>query len=418
VLHDLLRFDAWPAIRARPLCDRREMSLKRLLFMCEYPPSSIGGGPIIVRQLLGRYDQSRLHVLCDADQLRIARLKAADTLLDCPHTAVVNLAPTRLRPRRLFGRLSEVVNLARLPLVVRRATRLVRAGGHEAIFTVPWGEFALAAYEVSRRTAVPLFVFETDDWVAAATTSLNGRLRRRYQPRLLHHADHVWLISPRMVEGYRRRLGIDGEFLFHFVDPERYQRAVRRRPAASDVLRVVYTGAINTMFLGAMERICGWINAGMAIEGRRVVLDIYGGACPPALVGSGVTWRGFVRTEEIPVVLAEADALLIAVTFSPDAKVGSLVRTSIYTKTIDYLASGRPIVLVSPRDTAEVDYFGAVTRVVDELDRGRFADALREAASGGPEVARRIEAGLALVRERHTGATMGERFLAHFRAEA
>ena len=393
------------------------MSLKRLLFMCEYPPSSIGGGPIIVRQLLGRYDPSRLHVLCDIAQLRIARSQAPASLLDCPHTAVTNLAPLRLRPRRLFGPLGEVVNLARLPLVIRRATQLVRGGGHEAIFTVPWGEFAVAAYEVSRRTGVPLFVFETDDWVAASTAPVNDRLRRSYQPRLLRHADKLWLISPRMVDRYRRRFGVDGEFLFHFVDPDRYRHAVPREPPAPGELRLVYTGAINSMFLGAMERISEWINDGMVIDGRRVVLDVYGGSCPPALQGDAVTWRGFVPAAEIPSVLASADALLIAVTFTPNSDVGSLTGTSIYTKTVDYLASGKPIVLVSPPDTAQVDYFGAVTRVVDELDRGRFEDALREAAAGGPEVTRRVEAGLALVRERHTGETMGERFLAPFRAE-
>jgi glycosyltransferase involved in cell wall biosynthesis len=172
------------------------------------------------------------------------------------------------------------------------------------------------------------------------------------------------------------------------------------------------------MFLGAMERICDWINAGIVIDGRRVVLDIYGGTCPSRLAGPAVTWRGFVASEEIPAVLAGADALLIAVTFSDDPHLRDLVRTSIYTKTVDYLASGKPIVLVSPSDTAEVDYFGLVTRVIDQLDRGRFEDALRETVSGSPEVARRTEAGLALVRERHTGETMGDRFLEPFRAGA
>ena len=71
-------------------------------------------------------------------------------------------------------------------------------------------------------------------------------------------------------------------------------------------------------------------------------------------------WRGYVPTDQAPGILAGADVLLIAISFSKDPALRDLVQSSMYTKTVDYLASGKPLVVVSPPDTAELDYFEPV----------------------------------------------------------
>jgi glycosyltransferase involved in cell wall biosynthesis len=390
--------------------------LKRLLYMSEYPPSTAGGAPIIARQFLRRYDQSRLHVLCDSRQHAAALGAGADMLLDCRHTVVPNLEPVLLRPRRLFSPLFDAVNLARIPYIRRRARRIVEQEGIEAIFTLPWRtDFALAAYLVARSTGLPLFVFETDDWQAMNKGVLARHLTRRYHRAVLASAAQLWMTSPGMIRRYRERFGVDGEFLFHFVDVDRYQRAEPLEPADPGEIRLVYTGAINRMFLGTLEPLCDWLNDGIHIHGRRLILEIWSSSCPERLRGSGVRYRGFVTSDEVASILAGADALLIAVTFSEDPALRDLVRTSLYTKTVDYLASGRPVVVVSPPDTAEVDYFGEVTTLVDELNRDRFVGAVREALDS-KEAGARAEAGLELVRTRHTAETMGDAFLSRFQA--
>jgi hypothetical protein len=217
-----------------------------------------------------------------------------------------------------------------------------------------------------------------------------------------------------MVRTYRERFGIDGEFLFHFVDPDTYQQAEPREPAVPGELRLVYTGSINRMFLGTLELMADWLNEGMHIGGRRVVLDIWSAACPEHLRGPGVRWRGFVSSAEVPGILASADASLIAITFSDDRALQDLVRSSIYTKTVDYLASGKPLVVVSPPDTAELDYFGSVVWTVTDPARDAFERTL-ETATTSSEAQRRADAGLELIRAHHTADTMGEQFLARLR---
>jgi glycosyltransferase involved in cell wall biosynthesis len=390
--------------------------LKRLLYMCEYPPSTAGGAPIIARQFLRRYDADRLHVLCDGRQHRAAMRAGATTLLPCRHTVVGNLELGTLRPRRVFIPIFDILNLSRIPWIERRAREIVEREAIEAIFTIPWRtDFALAAYRVAQRCDLPLYVFETDDWQAMNQGPLTREITRRYQGRILRNAEHLWMISPGMIRRYRERFGVEGDFLFHFVDVDRYQRADPREPAVPGEIRLVYTGAINQMFLGALEPLCTWLNEGVEVDGRRVVLDVWSGSCPEHLQGPAVRYRGFVPSDEVPGILASADLLLMAVTFSQEPALRDLVRTSVYTKSVDYLASGKPIVLVSPSDTAEVQHFGSVMTVVDDLDRGRFESAIG-AALGSPDARRRAAEGVALVRRSHTAETMGDRFLAQFRA--
>lgn len=393
------------------------MSLKRLLYMSEHPPGQSGGAPIIARQHLRRYDPTRLHILCDGRLHASARRAGESALLPCRHTTVANLEPIILRPRRIFERLFDIINLARIPLIKRKAREIIAREGIEAIFTVPWRtDFALAAYQISQETGLPLYVFEMDDWAAMNRGPVVRTITDRWHEPLLSHASRLWVISPAMAASYQERFGVHGEFLFHFVDPGRYRDAIPSEPTDPNKLRLVYTGAVNMMFLGAFEALAQWLNEGMTLHGRRVTLDIWSESCPASLCGDAVRWRGFVPSDEVPAILAGADALVIAITFSTEPALRDLVSSSLYTKTVDYLASGKPVIILSPPGTAELAYAGTVTWPVTTLNRGAFERTLYDAIYS-PETRRRTEAGLALINRHHTAETMGDRFLDPFRTQ-
>lgn len=393
------------------------LEFKRVVYMCEHPPSDAGGAPLIVHKLLREYDMQRLEVLCDSRQHEVAR-SLQQSLLPCRHTVIRNAeGRTELRPRRVFNALGDTVNALRVGPIVRAAERIVSRRDIKIIFTVPWRcEFALAAYRLSLTTGLPLYVFETDDWEAMNPQSWPGSVVRRHHGDMLRHASRLWLISPAMVKRYRDRFGVEGRFLHHYVDTEVYARAARRRERLSDAgtLRIVYTGAINSMFFDTMRRLCALINHGIETSGRRVVLDIYGGGCPQEFRGDHVQYRGFVPSDEIPEILAGADVTLIAVTFSADPSVVDLVRTSIYTKTIDYLATGRPVLIVAPPYAAEVDYFRDVATIVNTPEPDRITEAIARLARDDRAIRDQRRRGLEFVQAHHSLATMASGFLRHF----
>jgi glycosyltransferase involved in cell wall biosynthesis len=392
---------------------------KRMLYMSELPPSTLAGAPLIVRELLAGYDPKRLDVLCCARQYGVPDPVVRASYLGCDHTVVANSQRWELRPGRFFGPLWESINLARVPRIVSLGRRIVATRGTEAIFSVPWRcDFAVAAYLLSRRTGLPLYVFEMDDWEAMNSHALPRIIARRYHGRMLRHAKRIWLISPAMVRRYRERFGVGGEFLHHHVDVERYLEESERREPFSDPARLslVYTGSINRMFADTMRAVCETLNRGMEVDGRRVTLSIYGASCPPELLGPQVTFEGLVASEEIPAVLASADVLLIGVTFSREPELLELVKTSIYTKTVDYLAANRPVLIVSPRYAAEVEYFGGVATVLDSVHPERLAEALRRIGNDRQATKERSRRGLELVRTRHSTAAVLDGFLTSFRS--
>jgi glycosyltransferase involved in cell wall biosynthesis len=397
---------------------REEAPLRRLLYMSELPPSTLAGLPLIARRLLEDYDPERLHVLCCDHEHRAAGALAQASYLPCAHTSVRRVPWPELRPRRVFGPIRESVNALRIPAIARRARQVIESEGIEAILTVPWRcEFALAAYRASRQTGLPLYVFEMDDWEAMNPRLLHGRLVRRYHGQLLRDAERLWLISPAMVRRYERQFGARGDFLFHFVDVDLYASASAGREPFDDPgeIRIVYTGSVNQMFYDALKAVAEALNAGLTVRGRRVSLTVYGDGCPPELLGPGVRWEGFVPSERIPEVLAGADVLLLGVSFSQDPKLLDLVKTSIYTKTVDYLASNRPVLVVSPPYSAEVEYFGEVTTVVDSLDPRALSAALETMLDNPDTRTRRSRQGLELVRERHSLEMKPHAFLNAFR---
>jgi glycosyltransferase involved in cell wall biosynthesis len=392
--------------------------LRRLLYMSELPPSTLAGLPLIARRLLEDYDPERLQVLCCEHEHRSAGELARASYLPCAHTTVRRVRWPGLRPRRIFGPIRESVNALRIPAIAARARELIERDGIEAILTVPWRcEFALAAYRASKQTGLPLYVFEMDDWEAMNPHLLHGRLVRRFHGKLLRHAERLWLISPAMVRRYERQFGVRGDFLFHFVDVDLYTRASARREPFDDPgeVRLVYTGSVNQMFYDALKGVAEALNAGLSVRGRRVTLTMYGDSCPPELLGSGVRFEGFVPSEQIPEVLAAADVLLLGVSFSQDPELLDLVQTSIYTKTVDYLAANRPVLLVSPRYSAEVEYFGEVTTVVDSPDAESVRAALAAMLDDPEQRVRRSRQGLQLVRERHSIEMKADAFLNAFR---
>lgn len=395
--------------------------LKRLLYMCEYPPSTLAGAPVIVKQLLSRYDPDSLEILCCGRMYDPEHPVVGASYLPSRHTVVANLQKLDVPPRRIFGPLWDTLNLCRIPRIVSLGERIVKERDIEAIFTIPWRcDFALSAFLLSRRTGLPLYVFETDHWEAMNPRLLPGRLVRRYHQPLLERAERLWLTSPAMVRRYQRDFDVEGEFLFHYLEvngsgPSRHHHEPR---GPADVLSLVYTGSVNEMFYDSLRQVCDLINSGLHVAGRCAKLTIYGASCPPELIGPNVTWKGLVPREDIPSLLAEADILLVTVTFSRDPRLVDLVRTSLYTKTVDYLAAARPVLIVSPGYSAQVDYFGRTAKVVDSADPARIRDGLAEVVNDPDAARERCRLGLELVRDRHSMEAMESTFLRHFRQPA
>jgi hypothetical protein len=395
---------------------------KRLLYLCALPPSGGSGFQIIAKQILRAYDQAALHVLCCQRWYDFGAAQGPQSYLPCSHTTVPDYG-IHLSPQRFTTPLSEDLNCLRVPHILRAARKIIERERIEAIFTILFStDFALAALLLQRATGLPLYAFEMDDFEAKNPFFLHHHLNRRYHRDLLRAAKEAWFISPAMVDDYRARFGVEGRFLCQAVDVDRYQAAAQGAavPGTGDEIKLVYTGSVNTGFKQALKFVCDMVNAGIVIDGRPVRLEMYTQTQHPDLAGPRVTMPGYVPTEAIPKVLASADILLMGVSF--EKAVEGIVRTSLFTKTIDYLASGRPMLMLAPEYSAVARYCrdGAAIKdtalVVDRLDRGAIEAAIRRPLANRTETADRCARGVELVRRYHGPPAVDDVFLSHFRA--
>jgi hypothetical protein len=395
------------------------LPFKQLLFINEYPPCTVAGGPVIARQLFRYYDPAKMDVLCCGSWYPSTDPKVQSSYLPCPHTAVRSHRTMR-RPRRFFAPLEATMDCGRLDKILDLGRKIIREKQVKALFTMSYGcEMPHAAYFLHKEFGLPLYYFETDDLIAQATCGRARRMITRHRDDFLQSVERLWLTSPAMVRTFEQRYGIRGEFLFHFVDMDYYLTEATNAPTPpTDRISLIYTGSVNHMFYDTMKWFCDWLNRGLTVDGKPVEMTIYSSACPPELLGPRVKWPGLVKLEEIPGLLGQAHMAAILVSFTQDPTVKELIQTSLYTKTIDYLAAARPTLVVSPTYSSEVDYFGGVTCVVDKAEEEAVVSAIRRILNDKEYAERLRRDGLELVRQRHSLEALERIFLRHFREDA
>lgn len=400
---------AEPAVRAAPAGRR----YKRLLIINDYPPSGSAGVSIFTRQLFREYDPAALDIVHCTSWPRDA------TSLPCRHVAIPTFTST-LRPRRIFSPIEATLNLLRLRRIMAIGRRIAKERRSEAIFTTSLGaEMPHAAYFLSQELGLPFYYFEMDRLDAVFLSPFTKHLILKHRRDFLRHAEKLWVISPAMARELERQYGVHGEALHHCLDIDRYQAAAAEATARpNDVLRVVFTGSILLLLYDAMEWFCRELHRGLTVGGRRVELEIYSQGCPPALLGPNVHYRGFVPQDEVPKRIAQADVGLVLSGFDVSPGVRKQIETSVSTKTVDYLAAGRPVLAIAPPYSGQVDYYGPVCAVVDRLDRSLLTDTLRRLSEDTAYTAELCARGLRFVRDHHSLQTVRDVFLSRFLVDA
>jgi len=382
---------------------------KRLLYVCDYPPSIAAGAPVIARQLLLDYPSDALTVLCGANWHVGAAEVVRGSFLPCRHIWIPSFQSWRPRPRRISSRLMVFLDFFRVRRIVAAGRRICVEQKIEAIFAPLYSyEFGMAASKLASAFGIELFLFETDDWAEASRSEflLYWAIRRAHL-RVLESAAHCWFTSPAMVRERWSRFGIRGEFLFNYVNMDRYLQAKPSLKVSRTAWNFVYTGSINQMSADTMQTFCGVINRGVVVDGLPVVVTIYTNSSLAGMLGNFVHHGGYVSSEQLPRILMDADASFLCLSFSQRPKILRMVQTSLYTKTIDYLAAGRPVLIISPEYTAEASYFSDVTQIVNTSIEHEIIRAIERVCRGGEEVAAAVRRGMALVSQYHSrGALM------------
>jgi glycosyltransferase involved in cell wall biosynthesis len=247
-----------------------------------------------------------------------------------------------------------------------------------ALVTVAHGYMFLAAVAAGRLCRLPVILIVHDDWVA-----LNRDIRifclvtRPLFAWSLRHATHVCAISPAMASELQRHYGVAAEVQWPATSENPMSAASSQQGPRK--LRLVFAGMIYKTVWESLDFLVRFLQTDAV--GQDCEIHLFSNFSEPEIDrhgwgGVNVHNRGWVGQSDLKAILADADVLVLPVGF--DETVSYYATTSFPSKVADYLAAGRPILVIGPQNAAAASYLtrGRCAELISELSTEMLSKAL------------------------------------------
>lgn len=348
-----------------------------LVMARSFPPSVEAGGSLVAYHLFKPIDPSSYLLVR-------GNLRPQDNSLKLPvPTLTADIWPRRFAYTRYSYLFIPLIILAGLvlPLLARRKPRQVLA-------FYPFGFYTIAAYWVSRFFRVPLSVYFFDVWEEAELAGLPRDLARQYEKRIIQEADLVFVISPALQRHFQTKYGCKSILLPHPLDLSRYSslEQAEHHPERT----IVYTGNVSRLNLDCVQNL---VLAMRSLDDSGISLKIFTGQeqsllrASLALSPADQVSIQFVPTDQIPALQQSAGILFAAIAF--DNLDDHSIQTTFPTKFVEYLAAGRPILVVAPAESALYRYCSErnCAYLLDSNAPEKIAGVIEHIFAGGAEQA-------------------------------
>jgi len=387
------------AREARPAPSRL---LPRLLVVTYFSPAARHGGAVCVQNLLDGYPIERLAWM---HHERPVSDPASPWSKAAQWPIALLRRPNRFGLRRLKEYGDWTIHSARM---ARKAARLARAAGIEAVLGIGPGISVWTSYLIAKRLGVPLHLWIHDDPVAYArfrggSRVLVSRVRQCFR-RAYRGAAVRYAISEPMREYYRKLTGCDAVVLPPSLGPRgagvsaavasapvvSAMASARAAPSRRPPLRRIRIGIAGSpagaevweTFALALEHLFADAPADRQPE-IVAFCEPHAIPIPPSVQRRGwVSVRGWQSADVVDRELARMDYLYMPLWFSDDRRLH--VATSFSTKFVSYLRVGVPILCHVPGYSAVAAFVRRcpVGPILDTMDVPALAGRLHAVFAG------------------------------------
>jgi len=320
------------------LCDSGHV----LVVSHSYPPVASGSSVVIRNLLHGFAPASYTVATCGTQQQRAA-------IAENSQARVKRIVPANPGPARLNLYWLDLLG----PLLIRRLKSLCRQSEPSVILAVyPEFHFFQAACRVADSLDIPLVAYLHDTLTEALS---RGRLRNRakkLEARVFDRAARVLVMSEGMSDLYRHKHNHEFQPLVHA-----YLEPITNEPAESTSTQAFWSGAIYAINVNAVRR----VSASLERTGRQFHLTTKVPRSTLARLGiSGdhISTHFYAGRAAYLAAMQQQGVLILAIDFPDESPVHEDELATIFpTKTPEYLASGRPIVVHCPQHYFLAKYF-------------------------------------------------------------
>ncbi|HEX6823780.1 MAG TPA: glycosyltransferase [Candidatus Sulfotelmatobacter sp.] len=351
----------------------------RLLYVCDFPPSHAAGGSILLARLLESYPADSLMVLTGS---HASRVSTTEGRLACPQ---ITFPTSRGWGRWGLGRIRVALDWLRLPLLTLLCMRLIRRHSSQVVMTLLHGRFYFAACAAARLTGTPYVLF-VHDYYLDDKDSMFASLLRFGTGMVTRHAARLYAVSAGMQQKLKNEFGVDSELQLPAT------RAAVIAPSEvvkvrNEQFRILYAGAITTAVEDSLDMLIRIVaDGGLKESGiNSAMLQLFSVIKPNQLRrrnwdDPNVQVSSWIPQGEIPQTLSRADMLFLPFSFREEER--GTTETAFPSKTADYLASGRPILVFGPKYSTLVRYARqeGFAEIVDEFDAAALLNGIQNIA--------------------------------------
>jgi hypothetical protein len=353
------------------------MSLPQIIFVCDFPPSNHQGGSILAARLLADYPADSLTILTGTTGFNASPPDGR------PERRPILFPTNNGMGRRGWGRLKTAINWLMIPALTLAIVWQILRKNIKVSITISHGYFFIAGALAAALTSTRLVLIVHDDWVTA--TNVNSYLLKYFSARLFgivsRRADHVYAVSHAMQELLKTTYHTESELQLPATEPLKMVEAASPNGNGHKSLRIVYSGIGHTAYLEGLDVLIGLLKS----ESLRPYgissweLHLYSDntqeeARARGWEHQGIITHGWVSQDELRRGLAQADILFVPLSFAEDHRY--FVERSFPSKTADYLASGKPILVLGPPYSGLVKYASqcGFAEVVEEDSKEKLVE--------------------------------------------
>ena len=240
---------------------------------------------------------------------------------------------------------------------------------------------------ITKLTRKPYCVYEMDDVYTYKISNYNPfryiykYFLRKNVSQLITNSSQLFVISPKMKTEYDKIFNVNSKILTKGID---YSDKEFKPYKVVEPIKMVYMGQIIYDRLSVLQEL-GKIIDDINVVGKKIQLDIYTTNHIDEEIKSSITRKGNVKFNEpvpydmVTKVIDEHDVVVYAESLNKQYEY--VARLSFSTKITDYLASGKCVLAIGPKNIAPMEYLknedaAIVANSYDELRRFLVGDNL------------------------------------------
>ena len=337
------------------------------------------GSGVVARNLLGQFNPESYFIGAgDYSAAQIASYQ--ETIDDFPVTSI-------LAARTQKGRLNNYLFDLELPLARKKLRRLLLQKKSCCLVCIyPTFHFLQLARDVAKDLQIPWLAYLHDTVVETLETTPFSKRARKLQAQTFEEASSILVMSEGMKDFYREKYDLKTTALEHSYH-EIIPRNLAQIPAVSPREGALWGGSIygiNNCAVARVARALSQREMSFLLTTRASAQQLE----QQGLVGFPIQHTLFPQRADYLAALQTREVLVLALNWPDETTMQAGEMTTIFpTKTIEYLASGRPILVHCPEHYFMARFFEkhGCGLVVSERSETAICDAIEKLRAQNPE---------------------------------